>query len=348
MRAGRRLVRAAIGWDEAFALIDERLAPVLAAGGRDAVAVYLGNPSAHGLSSLIYGRVFAQGAGDEEHLLGLDRRPVPQAARLGADVRRRADASRIPDLDRTQYLLCLGANPLASNGSLMTAPDVRGRLKAHPGPRRQGRRRRPAAHAHGAGGRRAPLHPPGHRRAAARRDRQHAVRRGPRRRRRAGRAPRGPRRGAGAARAVHRRGRRRRRPASPPTTCAASPASSPPRSPRRSTGGSARRRSALRHGRQLADRRAQRPDGQPRPAGRRDVHQGRGRRRRTPRARRAAARARAPGAGPAACAARARSSASCRSPAWPRRSRRRARARSARWSRSPATRSSSTPERRAA
>ena len=36
----------------------------------------------------------------------------------------------IPDLDRTDFLLILGANPLASNGSLMTAPDVRGRLRA--------------------------------------------------------------------------------------------------------------------------------------------------------------------------------------------------------------------------
>src|SRR5947209_17070508 len=36
----------------------------------------------------------------------------------------------VPDLDRTQYLLMLGANPLASNGSLMTAPDARGRLRA--------------------------------------------------------------------------------------------------------------------------------------------------------------------------------------------------------------------------
>src|SRR5438067_13913734 len=45
-----------MGWAEAFALIDERVGAVLAAGGRDAVAVYLGNPSAHGLSPLIYGR----------------------------------------------------------------------------------------------------------------------------------------------------------------------------------------------------------------------------------------------------------------------------------------------------
>src|SRR5947209_19468206 len=35
----------------------------------------------------------------------------------------------VPDLDRTDYLLVLGANPLQGNGSLMTAPDVRGRLR---------------------------------------------------------------------------------------------------------------------------------------------------------------------------------------------------------------------------
>ena len=36
----------------------------------------------------------------------------------------------IPDVDRTDHLLILGANPMASNGSLMTAPDMRGRLRA--------------------------------------------------------------------------------------------------------------------------------------------------------------------------------------------------------------------------
>ena len=36
----------------------------------------------------------------------------------------------IPDIDRTQHMLILGANPLQSNGSLMTAPDVKNRLKA--------------------------------------------------------------------------------------------------------------------------------------------------------------------------------------------------------------------------
>ena len=65
----------------------------------------------------------------------------------------------IPDLDRTDYLLCLGANPLASNGSLMTAPDVRGRLRGDPQARRPDRRGRPAALAHRPGGRRAPRDP---------------------------------------------------------------------------------------------------------------------------------------------------------------------------------------------
>ncbi len=36
----------------------------------------------------------------------------------------------VPDLDRTDYFLILGANPVVSNGSLMTAPDMKGRLRA--------------------------------------------------------------------------------------------------------------------------------------------------------------------------------------------------------------------------
>ncbi|MCW2968872.1 MAG: molybdopterin oxidoreductase [Solirubrobacteraceae bacterium] len=117
-----------IGWDDAFALIDERLGAVIAAGGRDAVAVYLGNPSAHGLSSLIYGRVLLKALGTKNIFSAstVDQYPKQLASALmfggGLTV-------GIPDLDRTQYLLCLGANPLASNGSLMTAPDARGRLQ---------------------------------------------------------------------------------------------------------------------------------------------------------------------------------------------------------------------------
>src|SRR3954453_14248011 len=116
-------------WDEAFALIDERLTPILAAGGRDAVGVYLGNPSAHGLGPLLYGRVFLKALGSRNLFSAstVDQFPKQLASALMFGT---PFSVPIPDLDRTQYLLCMGANPLASNGSLMTAPDFRGRLKA--------------------------------------------------------------------------------------------------------------------------------------------------------------------------------------------------------------------------
>ena len=56
-------------WEEAFAAVDAGSPAVLAEGGRDAVAVYLGNPSAHSLGPMLYGPAFAEGARLEEHLL---------------------------------------------------------------------------------------------------------------------------------------------------------------------------------------------------------------------------------------------------------------------------------------
>src|SRR3954471_3762181 len=50
-------------WDEAFAVIDERLRGVFDAGGRDAVAVYIGNPAAHSFSNLVYARPLIKALG---------------------------------------------------------------------------------------------------------------------------------------------------------------------------------------------------------------------------------------------------------------------------------------------
>ncbi|HSD76846.1 MAG TPA: molybdopterin-dependent oxidoreductase, partial [Solirubrobacteraceae bacterium] len=118
-----------VGWDEAFAEIDRRLTPLLAEHGRDAVAAYLGNPSAHSMAPILYGRVLLKALGTRNVFSAstVDQFPKQVAAAhlfgSGASV-------PVPDLDRTDHLLILGANPLASNGSLMTAPDVRGRLRA--------------------------------------------------------------------------------------------------------------------------------------------------------------------------------------------------------------------------
>jgi anaerobic selenocysteine-containing dehydrogenase len=116
-------------WDEAFAEIDRRLPAIQAEHGRQAVAAYIGNPSAHNLSSLLYGRVLLKALRTRNLYSAstVDQYPKQMASALmfgsGATV-------AVPDVDRTDHLLILGANPLASNGSLLTAPDMRGRLRA--------------------------------------------------------------------------------------------------------------------------------------------------------------------------------------------------------------------------
>jgi anaerobic selenocysteine-containing dehydrogenase len=116
-------------WDEAFAEIEQRLLPILDAHGRDSAAVYLGNPSAHSLGALLYGRFAIKGLGSGNLFSAstVDQRPKELSAGLmfGLPL-----TIPVPDIDRTEYLLMLGANPYASNGSLATAPDWPGRIEA--------------------------------------------------------------------------------------------------------------------------------------------------------------------------------------------------------------------------
>ncbi|UUY03788.1 molybdopterin-dependent oxidoreductase [Svornostia abyssi] len=116
-------------WEEAFAEIDRRLTPLLEEHGRQAAAIYLGNPSAHNLSAILYGRVFLKALGTKNVFSAstVDQMPkqVAAAHMFGTEL-----SVPVPDVDRTDFLLILGANPLASNGSLMTAPGMRHRLQA--------------------------------------------------------------------------------------------------------------------------------------------------------------------------------------------------------------------------
>jgi anaerobic selenocysteine-containing dehydrogenase len=115
-------------WDEAFALIDERLKPILAED-RNAVAVYLGNPNAHLLDNMLYGKVLLRAVGSRNLYSAstVDQFPKQKASALMFGT---GTTVPVPDVDRTDHMLILGANPLASNGSPMTAPDMRGRLRA--------------------------------------------------------------------------------------------------------------------------------------------------------------------------------------------------------------------------
>jgi anaerobic selenocysteine-containing dehydrogenase len=118
-----------IGWEEAFDLVVERIRAVQGAHGRDTVAIYQGNPSVHNVGIMLSSPGFVRALGTKNRFsaTSVDQLPHQLVAHwmFGHQL-----LLPIPDVDRTSFLLMLGANPLASNGSLMTAPDARGRLKA--------------------------------------------------------------------------------------------------------------------------------------------------------------------------------------------------------------------------
>ena len=116
-----------VDWDEAFATIEAGLLPILAEHGRDACAIYLGNPGAHSLAPLLYNRTLITALGTHNRFSAstVDQRPKEMSAAMMFG----SVTVPVPDLDRTDFLLMLGANPYASNGSLCTAPDFPGRLE---------------------------------------------------------------------------------------------------------------------------------------------------------------------------------------------------------------------------
>jgi len=116
-------------WDDAYALIADRLPALMEEHGRDSVALYLGNPSVHNFANTIYVRplVMALGTTNIYSASTVDQMPrhVSSGLMFGNPL-----AIAVPDLDRTDYLLMLGANPWESNGSLCTAPDFPGKVEA--------------------------------------------------------------------------------------------------------------------------------------------------------------------------------------------------------------------------
>lgn len=122
-------VHVEVTWDEAFAEIERRLPPILAEHGTNAVALYFGNPTAHNLAGALYLRPLAKAVGTQNVFSAGTVDQIPKMFVTGymyGDVA----TLPVPDLDRTDHLLVIGANPLVSNGSMMTAPDMRGRIRA--------------------------------------------------------------------------------------------------------------------------------------------------------------------------------------------------------------------------
>ncbi len=118
-----------IGWDEALAEAAARLHEVQTRHGRNAVATYLGNPSVHNHGPALFGPMLVRALHTRNRYsaTSVDQLPHQLAAyfMLGHQF-----LFPVPDIDRTRHMVIFGGNPLASMGSLMTAPGVKARLEA--------------------------------------------------------------------------------------------------------------------------------------------------------------------------------------------------------------------------
>ncbi|WP_214103323.1 molybdopterin-dependent oxidoreductase [Acrocarpospora catenulata] len=114
-----------VSWPEAYAVVERGLGAVPG----PARAIYLGNPNAHTMAGALYGPAVARALGTRNVFSASTADQMPKHVSAGLMFGHPLTIP-VPDLDRTSYLLMLGANPLESNGSLCTAPDFPGRLKA--------------------------------------------------------------------------------------------------------------------------------------------------------------------------------------------------------------------------
>jgi anaerobic selenocysteine-containing dehydrogenase len=118
-----------IGWDEALDEMGDRLREIREKYGKDAVGSYIGNPTGHNFGAMIYTALFAQTMDSKRSFNAgsVDQFPKNISCSL---MYGDPWMFPIPDIDRTDFFLIMGANPVISGGSLMSAPNMRARLKA--------------------------------------------------------------------------------------------------------------------------------------------------------------------------------------------------------------------------
>jgi anaerobic selenocysteine-containing dehydrogenase len=118
-----------VGWDEAFRRCSDLLGPVIDAHGIEAVTAYVGNPLAHNFSLGRYVGV----------LIGMSGIPMIYSAGTVDQWPKNVSSHLmyggmwtipVPDVVRTDLIVVMGANPHASQGSLLACPDVMGHLEA--------------------------------------------------------------------------------------------------------------------------------------------------------------------------------------------------------------------------
>ena len=116
-------------WEEAFDAVAAGLRPIVERYGPHTVGIVLGNPNVHTMAGALYPQVLLGALGTRSVFTASTVDQMPKHVSCGL-LYGDANAIPVPDLDHTDHLLLIGANPLESNGSLCTAPDFPGKLKA--------------------------------------------------------------------------------------------------------------------------------------------------------------------------------------------------------------------------
>lgn len=116
-----------IGWEAALDWAAERLGAIRDASSPDAIALYRGNPTSHDAESLLYWNALQRAIPSKSRFSAgsVDTWPrwVQAGLMYGGFLR-----TPVPDVDHCDFFLVIGANPVTSNGSLMTAPGIKKRL----------------------------------------------------------------------------------------------------------------------------------------------------------------------------------------------------------------------------
>lgn len=118
-----------VGWDEAYADITARLASIRAEHGNDAVALYIGNPIIHNHGAILLRQSLMTALGTRNVYSASSQDTAPRFA-TSYHLYGSALAGPVPDIDRSDWFLCIGANPYVSNGSAWTVPNVKERMRA--------------------------------------------------------------------------------------------------------------------------------------------------------------------------------------------------------------------------
>lgn len=118
-----------ISWEQAIAEISDKLRSIQAESGQNAVGVYLGNPNAHNFGNALVLPQFFKALGTKSRFSSASADQLPHHVAsnymFGSGM-----VIPIPDIDRTDFMLIIGGNPVVSNGSMMTAAGMPGRIKA--------------------------------------------------------------------------------------------------------------------------------------------------------------------------------------------------------------------------